>query len=135
MHWVWAKVKSVQSTLRPDGYYCRPFKVATPIMGLNSNTPIRCEDRRSSITVFKSSNVVSLFGMRVNSDFPNNSRIYKFENHFIPSLIIYNDLSLFLLYIHILNITMYILLFHFSIYTKCIFGFIIFLMKISSLEM
>ena len=97
MPWVWAKVKSVQSTLRPDGYYCRPFKVATPIMGLNSNTPIRCEDRRSSITVFNSSNVVSLFGMRVNSDFPNNSRIYKFESNFISLKLIYNDQSLFLI--------------------------------------
>ena len=32
--------------IRPDGYHCSPFKLATPIMGISSNPSIRCEDRR-----------------------------------------------------------------------------------------
>ena len=82
------KPNPYKSTLRPDGHHCSPFKVATPIMGIISRRPfdMKIVGLQSPSSILRI--VVSLFGMRVNSDFPNNSRIYKFANHSISLFIL-----------------------------------------------
>ena len=91
--------------IRSDGYYFRPFPVATPITSVSSAHPtkVKIVGLQPSSTL-RLLTVDRLFEMRMNSAFSNNPRLFRFSNQFFTWLNYSTFTFQFLSIIFMLNI-------------------------------